>query len=354
MFKILVTNLGSTSTKAAIYHDDTCAFSTTLRHSSEEIGRFNRVLDQKQFRKQRMEEWILSLGVSIKDLDCICVRGGVVKPLPGGIYTVSSEVVNDILDERYGTHVTNVGNLIGYEWGKEYQKPVIFVDAPITDELSVLARYSGHKLISRRSVFHALNQKQMARQYAKETNQDVNKLRLVVAHMGGGISVGAHKYGQVVDVNNALDGEGPFSPERAGSLTSIGVLELVQMFKGDIEQVKKQIIGQGGMVSYLQTNNVQHVIESFSTSDESKRVIDAMCYQVAKEIGSMATVLRGKVDQIILTGGLAYNDYIVAQIKRRVEFIADITVYPGEDELYALAQGALRFLRNEEEAQSYV
>jgi butyrate kinase len=354
MFKILVMNLGSTSSKAAIFENEVMAASTTIRHSSSEIAAFHKVLDQQDFRREAIEKWMRDEHLSFETLDCICVRGGVVKPLPGGIYGVSKEVIDDILAEKYGTHVTNVGNCIGYYWGEKYNKPVIFVDAPVTDELCVLARYSGIKSVSRRSVFHALNQKQIARQYAKDIGGDASKLNLIVAHMGGGISIGAHRKGQVIDVNNALDGEGPFSPERSGGLSCFAVLDLVEEFRGDSRQVRKLLVGGGGLVSYLGSNNVQQIMVQAQEDDEARRVIDAMIYQIAKEIGAMATVLEGKVDQILLTGGLAYNEYICKMLAERVDWICGVKVYPGEDELAALAMGALRYLNKEEEVQSYI
>jgi butyrate kinase len=354
MFKILVMNLGSTSSKAAIFENEVMVASTTIRHSSSEIAQFQKVLDQQDFRREAIEKWMRDEHLSFESLDCICVRGGVVKPLPGGIYGVSKEVIDDILAEKYGTHVTNVGNCIGYYWGEKYNKPVIFVDAPVTDDLCVLARYSGIKSVSRRSVFHALNQKQIARQYAKDIGEDASKLNLIVAHMGGGISIGAHRKGQVIDVNNALDGEGPFSPERSGGLSCFAVLDLVEEFRGDTRQVRKLLVGGGGLVSYLGSNNVQQIMVLAQEDDEARRVIDAMIYQIAKEIGAMATVLEGKVDQILLTGGLAYNEYICKMLTERVDWICGVKVYPGEDELAALAMGALRFLNKEEEVQSYI
>lgn len=353
MKKILVTNLGSTSTKAAVYHDQHCAFETTLRHDPSELSHFNTTLDQKDYRKESLETWLDTIDVSISDLDIICVRGGVLKPVVSGIYQVNDKVIEDILSGKYGMHVTNVGNLIGYEWGQTYNKEVIFVDAPISDELAPLARYSGHALVPRRSVFHALNQKQQARLYAKSLNVPYESLRLIVAHMGGGVSVGVHDYGRVIDVNNALDGEGAMSPERVGSLSSIDVLKLLEIFKGDVNAVKKQLVGLGGMMSYTNTSDVREVIALAHEDNKYFEIVEAMMYQVAKEIGAMSTVLKGKVDQIILTGGLAYNEILMNMLKERVEFIAPITVYPGENELEALAFGALRYLNNEESCQVY-
>jgi len=353
MKKILVTNLGSTSTKAAVYHDKHCVFEATLRHPSSELSAFNSILDQKDYRKASLEAWLKSIDVSIESLDIICVRGGVIKPCVSGIYHVSEIVIKDILSQQYGMHVTNVGNLIGYEWGQKYNKEVIFVDAPISDELGSLARYSGHALVPRRSVFHALNQKQQARQYASSIHVPYESLRLIVAHMGGGVSVGAHDHGQVIDVNNALDGEGAMSPERVGYLSSMDVLKLLDKFNGDVSAVKKQLVGLGGMMSYTNTNDVREVMALAQEDKKYLEIVEAMMYQVAKEIGAMATVLKGQVDQIILTGGLAHNEVLMEMLKQRVGFIAPVTVYPGENELDALAFGALRYLNKEEVCQVY-
>lgn len=354
MNTILVTNLGSTSTKAAVYQDNQCIHETTLRHHPQDLNQFSSVLDQKDFRKKALEDWMNSIEVSFESLDIICVRGGVLKPCVSGIYRVDEHVIHDILSGQYGMHVTNVGNLIGYEWGQTYHKEVVFVDAPISDEFHALARYSGHALVSRRSVYHALNQKQQARRYAESIKKPYESLNLIVVHMGGGISVGVHHQGRVIDVTNALDGEGAFSPERAGGLSSIDVIKIMEHFNHDTSTVKKQLIGLGGVMSYLQTSDLREVMELAKTSPKHLELMEAMMYQVAKDIGAMATVLNGKVDQIILTGGIAYNQALMDMLIERVSFIAPVTLYPGEDELYALACGALRYLRNEEALQPYI
>jgi butyrate kinase len=350
---ILVTNLGSTSTKAAIYHDESCIHETTLRHLPQELSQFSSILDQKDYRKKALEDWMHSIDVSFESLSIICVRGGVLKPCVSGIYRVDDDVIHDILSGQYGTHVTNVGNLIGYEWGQTYHKEVVFVDAPISDEFHVLARYSGHALVERRSVYHALNQKQQARRFAQSIQKPYESLNLLVVHMGGGISVGVHHQGRVIDVTNALDGEGAMSPERAGGLNSICVMNIMEKFNYDIPAVKKQLIGLGGVMSYLHTSDLKEVMKEAKTSSKHLEVMEAMMYQVAKDIGAMASVLSGQVDQIILTGGIAYNQALMDMLVKRVSFIAPNTIYPGEDELYALACGALRYLRHEEELQPY-
>jgi butyrate kinase len=353
MNTILVTNLGSTSTKAAIYHDDLCIHETTLRHNPQDLSQFTSILDQKDFRKKALEDWLVSIQVSFDSLSIICVRGGVIKPCVSGIYRVDEHVIEDILSGQYGVHVTNVGNLIGYEWGQTYNKEVVFVDAPISDEFHPLARYSGHALVSRRSVYHALNQKQQARRFAQSINKPYESLNLIVVHMGGGISVGVHQHGRVIDVTNALDGEGAMSPERSGGVSSIGVLKLLEHFNHDISTVKKQLIGLGGIMSYLHTSDLREVMELAKTSPTHLELMEAMMYQVAKDIGAMSTVLSGQVDQIILTGGIAYNQSLMEMLIARVSFIAPVTLYPGEDELYALACGALRYLKKEESLQPY-
>lgn len=353
MKTILVTNLGSTSTKAAIYHDLECAYETTLRHPASDLSQFKSILDQKEYRKQALESWLESIHVSFASLDIICVRGGVLKPCVSGIYRVDETIIQDILSGQYGMHVTNVGNLIGYEWGQTYHKEVVFVDAPISDELHPLARYSGHALIERRSVYHALNQKQQARIYAQRVGKTYEELNLIVCHMGGGISVGVHHHGKVIDVTNALDGEGAMSPERAGSLSSMGVLKLLNHFNHDEALLKKNLVGLGGLMSYVNTSDLREVMAQAQDSPSHRLLVEAMMYQVAKDIGAMATVLEGKIDQIILTGGIAYNQELMDMLKKRIGFIAPISVYPGEDELYALVCGALRYLNHEEQLQTY-
>lgn len=352
MAQILILNLGSTSSKGAIYRDLNLVKEFTLRHSTDELAPFKKILDQVDFRKKRVEAWLESEGFKLVDIDLFCLRGGLVKPIPSGIYKIDETIVEEVTQEKYGAHSSNIGLVLGHLWSLEYQKDAIFLNAPVTDELSNLARFTGLKDVKRRSVFHALNQKQIALEYAKSVNKSVNELNLVVCHLGGGISVGAHNLGKIVDVNNALDGEGPFSPERSGQLSNFMVLDLVESMK-DISSIKKLLAGKSGLVSHLNTNSMIEALKMAEYDPHAAEVIQAMIYQIAKQIGAMATVLKGKVDQICITGGLAYNTKFVDQIISYVDWIAPVSVYPGEDELYALASGAVRYLNNIEMLKKY-
>jgi butyrate kinase len=350
---ILVLNLGSTSTKVAIYQDLECLLTHTIRHSSEEMAQFDQTLDQVDFRRNLIEEWVSKQTQKMEDIDLFCVRGGILKPIAGGIYTVTAKVIEDVHSEIYGSHVSGVGLCIGYDWSKRYGKEAIFLNSPSTDELDDIARITGIKGVYRRSGFHALNQKQMAWQYAQSINKTENDLNLIICHLGGGISIGAHHHGRVIDVSNGLDGEGPFSPERAGALPNFEVLNLVERYHGDLKAIKKLLVGQGGLVSHFNTNNLAEVLVMGQSDPKVQLIIEAMAYQIAKEVGVMATVLKGQVDQIIITGGLAYNQSFIDLIAPRIEWIAPITLYPGENELFALASGAYRYLSHSEELKEY-
>ena len=352
MARIIVINLGSTSSKGAVYEDLKCLDEFTLRHSSEDLLPFKRIIEQVDFRQNCVEDWLKNHGYRLDEMDVFCVRGGLIKPLPSGIYEVNDEIISDVMIDKYGAHVSSVGMVIGHRWAKQYNKPAIFANAPITDELQDVARFTGLKGVQRRSLFHALNQKQIAFQYAKSIGKHVSDLNLIVCHLGGGISVGAHRFGKIVDVSNALDGEGPFSPERAGNLSNFMVLDLVEQMQ-DIPAIKRLLGGKSGLISHLGTNSMVDALKMAETDEYAKRVIDAMIYQITKEIGSMSAVLEGKVDQILITGGLAYNKAFVQKIMDKVDWIQAVTVYPGEDELFALASAAVRFIRGEEELHFY-
>ncbi|XCP86699.1 butyrate kinase [Roseburia hominis] len=354
-YKILVINPGSTSTKIGVYEDETLLFEETLRHSTEEISQYATIVDQKDFRKKLIVDILAANNFDIKSLNVVVGRGGLLKPIPGGTYTVSDALLEDLKIGKQGQHASNLGGILAREIGDEIGVPSYIVDPVVVDELEPVARYSGLPELPRVSIFHALNQKAVAKRYAKEQGVPYNSLRLIVVHMGGGVSIGAHKYGKVVDVNNCLHGDGPFSPERSGSLP---VGALVKMcFSGEYTQAEilKKINGKGGLNAYLGTNDMRQVTQmAFEEGNaEAENVFHAFTYQVSKEIGAMAAVLDGKVDQIILTGGIAYGAKVVEEITAKVGFIAPITVYAGEDELLALTQGALRVMTGEEEALTY-
>lgn len=352
--KTLVINPGSTSTKVGVFEDETLLFEETLRHPTEEIAKYASVIDQKDFRKEIILDFLKEKDCDPKSLDVIVGRGGLLKPIPGGTYTVSDALLADLVKGVQGQHASNLGGILAREIGDKLGVPSYIVDPVVVDELTDKARLSGMPELPRRSIFHALNQKAVARRYAKEHGTRYEDLNLIVIHMGGGVSVGAHDHGKVVDVNNILDGEGCFSPERSGT---VPVGDLVKMcFSGKYTQqeIYKKICGNGGFNAYLHTNDAR-VVEKLAKEGnaEAQLVQDAFYYQIAKDAGAMAAVLCGKVDQIILTGGIAYDPYTLEVLQKYLGFIAPITVYPGEDELLALCQGALRVVTGEEKAKEY-
>ncbi|QTM99771.1 butyrate kinase [Sediminibacillus dalangtanensis] len=352
--RVLVINPGSTSTKIGVFDNDQCLFEKTIRHSAEEIGQFQRVIDQYAFRKAVILEQLHQEGINISKLDAVCGRGGLLRPIEGGTYLVNEEMLQDLRMGYNGEHASNLGGILAYEIASGLNIHAFIVDPVVVDELAEIARYSGVPDIPRKSIFHALNQKAVARRAALELNQPYRQLRLIVAHMGGGITVGAHDCGRVVDVNNGLHGDGPFSPERAGTVPAGDLISMC--FSGQFyrDEVMEKIVGKGGLVGYLQTNDAQEVERRIESGDEQAlAVYQAMAYQVTKEIGSMAVVLNGKVDGIVLTGGLAYGKTFVEMIAERVNWIADVLVYPGENELQALAEGTIRVLAGEEEPKEY-
>lgn len=353
-YRLLIMNPGSTSTKIGVYEDDKEILIETLRHSAEEIGQYATIVDQFEFRKNVILNVLKEKNFDIKTLSAVVGRGGLLKSIEGGTYAVNDAMLEDLRVGVQGQHASNLGGIIANEIAKELNIPSFIVDPVVVDEMEEVARVSGMPEIERKSIFHALNQKAVAKRYAKENNKDYNELNLIVAHLGGGISVGAHKAGRVVDVNNALDGEGPFSPERSGGVPVGDLVKLCFSGKYSEAEIKKMITGKGGIVAYLGTNDAKAVDERAAAGDaEAKLIYDAMGYQVAKEIGKCAAVLSGKVDAIILTGGIAYSKNLVSYIKERVEFISQVVVYPGEDEILALAEGGLRVLRGEESAKEY-
>lgn len=352
--KSLIINPGSTSTKLGVFEDETLLFEETLRHSTEEIAKYDSIFAQKDFRKDIILAFLKEKGVDVNSFNVIVGRGGMLKPIPGGTYAVTDDLLEDLKIGKQGQHASNLGGILAREIGDTIGVPSFIVDPVVVDELMPIARYSGVPELPRKSVFHALNQKAVAKRYAKENNKKYTDLNLIVVHMGGGVSVGAHENGRVVDIFNALDGDGAFSPERAGGVPSGALIKMC--FSGEYteKEVYKKIVGNGGFNAYLGTNDMRDVGKMVDSGDaHADEVREAFIMQVAKDIGSMACVLKGKVDQIIVTGGIAYNAVVVDKIKERAGFIAPFTVYPGEDELLALAQGALRVLNGEEEAMKY-
>ena len=353
MIKSLIINPGSTSTKLGIFEDEKLVSEETLRHSTEEIAKYEKIVDQLDFRKEMILEFLKNNGVDVKSFDVIVGRGGLLKPIPSGTYATTDKLIEDLKIGVGGEHASNLGGILAKSIAEEIGVPSYIVDPVVVDELCDVARLSGVPELPRVSIFHALNQKAVAKRYAKEAGKAYEDLNLIVVHMGGGVSVGAHTGGKVIDVFNALSGDGAFSPERAGAVPPGALADLCFSGKYTQAQVKKMLIGNGGFNAYLGTNNAQEVYKRSLTEEKAKLVFDAFVYQVSKDIGAMAAVLKGKVDQIILTGGIAHGEQVTSDIKERVSFIAPVTVYPGEDELLALAQGALRVMNGEEEAGIY-
>ena len=352
--KSLIINPGSTSTKIGVFEDETLLFEETLRHSTEEIAQYASIVDQKDFRKQIILDLLKEKDFDIRSLQVIVGRGGMLNPIPGGTYAVSDDLLHDLKIGKQGQHASNLGGILAREIGDEIGVPSYIVDPVVVDELMPIARYSGVPELPRTSVFHALNQKAVAKRYAKEKGVSYESLNLIVVHMGGGVSVGAHEKGRVIDVFNALDGDGAFSPERAGAVPSGALIRMC--FSGEYteKEVYKKIVGGGGFNAYLGTNDMRDVAKMIDEGDtHADEVREAFILQVCKNIGSMSCVLKGKVDAIIVTGGIAYNQAVVDKMEVRAGFIAPFTVYPGEDELLALAQGALRVLNGEEKPLVY-
>lgn len=352
---ILAINPGSTSTKIAVFAGENQIFVKNIKHTSEELAPFAKITDQYEFRKNIILEELKAANIDLNNLKIIVGRGGLVKFIPSGVYTVNDVMIEDLKNGINGEHASNLGGLIANDIAKSIEGSRAFIADPVVvDELEEIARISGHPLFERVSIFHALNQKAIARTYAKDINKKYEDLNLIVVHLGGGISVGAHLKGRVVDVNEALNGEGPFSPERSGTLPVGQLAKLCFSGKYTLAEVKKMITGQGGFVAYLGTNDAYEVEKRAAAGDAKAELIEsAMAYQVAKEIGAMATVLKGKIDAILLTGGIAYGKPFVAKVKERIEFLATISVYPGEDEMRALALNGYLILSGEVNASEY-
>lgn len=353
-FKLLIINPGSTSTKVALYEDINSVFVESISHTTQELDKYPCIIDQLEFRKHSILERLKERNCNLNEVDAIVCRGGLLKPIISGTYLVNEAMLRDLSKLGCDEHACNLGAILGNEIARDLGINAYIVDPVVVDEMQSVARISGMKEVERKSIFHALNQKAVAKRYAKEINKPYNELNLVVVHLGGGISVGAHCLGKVIDVNNALDGEGPFTPERTGTIPVGQLIKMCYSGKYTLEEMKKKITGKGGLVSYFNTNDVRKVLEMANGLDSyAKLIIDAMCYQIAKEIGKYSVVLYGKVDSIILTGGIAHSKEIVKNIEDRVKFISKVVVYPGEDEMLALAEGGYRALNGYEEVKIY-
>ncbi|MCK5774877.1 MAG: butyrate kinase [Bacteroidales bacterium] len=355
--RIIAINPGSTSTKIAVYDNESPVLVKNIVHTSEELDQFERITDQFEYRKSLIYKILKDAEIRMDLVKAIVGRGGLVKPIESGVYEVNDALKRDLIHSPMGAeHASNLGGLIADDLAKSIPGARAYIANPVVvDELDDVARYSGHKLLPRVSVFHALNQKAVARQHAKSILKEYEDLNLIVVHLGGGITVGAHQKGRVIDVNQGLDGDGPFSPERTGSLPVGALVRLCFSGEYTLKQVLKMNKGEGGLVSYLGTNSAYDVEKKMMAGDEeSKAVFEAMAYQVSKEIGSMYAVLKGDVDAILITGGVAHSKWFVNQISERVFKMAPVHTYPGEDEMRALAFNGLRIIKGETQAKIYI
>ncbi len=351
----LVINPGSTSTKVALYLNDKLIQEATLRHDVHELEKFDSLIGQLDFRRKVILDFLVEHKYRLSQIDVFVGRGGMLRPLKhGGTYLVTEKMLDDLRNCRYGTHASNLGALLASSFAKPLNRPAYIVDPVVIDEFEDIARVSGQKLIERKSIFHALNQKATAKRYAKSCGKHYEDMNLIVCHLGGGISVGLHKQGRVIDVNNALGGDGPFSPERTGTIPTFPLVDLCFSGKYTEEEIKKLLVGKGGLVSYLGTNSGKVIEDRIAQGDtKAQFYFEAMGYNVVKEIGAMYFACRAKVDAVLITGGLAYSKYFINYIKSYLDKICTVHVYPGEDEMRALAEGTLRTLQKEEKLQAY-
>ena len=353
MEHILIINTGNTSTKVGLYQGDREVLVSSIKHSDDILAQYQTLNEQLTYRKDLILKWMEDNGVNASSLTAVAARGGLLKPLSSGTYRVGETMLQDLREGRRGMHASHLSGQIGHEIAQEQGIECFVVDPISVDELQPEARYSGHALFERISLSHALNMKAVAKRYAREKGQSYEDLRLIVVHLGTGVSLSAHLGGRMVDISNPSE-EGPFSLDRAGSVPVLAAAEHLLKEKLTLKEFRTLMFGKGGLFSYLGTLDFQKVEADIRGGDaKAEEVVRAMAYQIAKEIGAQATVLEGEVDQIIYTGGMAHARFFVESISRRTSFVAEHTVYPGEDEIQALALGVLRALRGEEAARSY-
>ena len=353
-YRILVINPGSTSTKVALFSNGQLLFEKKIEHSSKELVNFDKIIDQYHFRQDIILGFLQEKGINLSALNAVVGRGGLLKPIASGTYRINKKMLDDLVKGVSGEHASNLGGMLAYGIADNLSIPSYIVDPVVIDEMKPVARISGMPEIPRISILHALNQKAIARKASLDLGKKYEKLNFIIAHLGGGISVGVHCKGNVIDVNNALDGDGSFTPERSGGVPVGDLVKLCFSGKFTRDEIMKMIKGKGGLVAYLGTNDVREVAKMIRQGDKkAKLILEAMAYQVAKEIGAGATVLKGQIDAIILSGGIAYNNVFVDMVKDRVSFLSLVMVYPGEEEMLSLCEGALRVLKGEEVEKIY-
>lgn len=352
--KILAINPGSTSTKIGIYNDNTESMSENLSHGAEELTQYADIYGQLSYRLGKITDFLEANRMSVNDFQAVVARGGLLKPLASGTYKINQRMLDDLRQARYGAHASNLGALLADALAEPAAMQAFIVDPVIVDELDSVARITGRPEIEKRSIFHALNQKAVAKRFAQSINKKYEELNLIVAHLGGGISVGCHRQGRVVEVNNALDGDGPFSPERAGTMQAEQFASLVIDNCLGKDAVARLLAGRGGLVAHLGTNDAREVEKRIRAGDQgAETVYNAMIYQVARYIAAAAAPVCGKVDYVILTGGIAHSQYLTTRLKEYVAFLAPVVIIAGENELQALAEGALRVMTGAEASLEY-
>lgn len=350
--KILVINPGSTSTKLALYENNTTIWSTGAHHPVKELATFQHINEQYAYRLDFIRKQLKKGGITPK-FDAIIARGGLLKPTPGGVYRINEKMKNDLIHSEH-EHACNLGALLAEKLAEECQCPAFIADPEVVDELQPEARLTGIPEIRRISIFHALNSKAVSRRYAESVNRRYEDMNLIVAHLGGGISVSAHRKGKVIDTNNALNGDGPFTPERAGTIPADQLVELCFSGKYTLKQLKKMLNGKGGLTAHLGNNDMVSIAARAEAGEEpDKSVLDAMLYTVAKQIGAMYVTLLGQADAIIITGGIAHSRYCASTLSRQIDYLAPVVLMPGEDEMGALASNALGALKGELPIQEY-
>jgi butyrate kinase len=353
IYKILVLNIGSITTKVAFFENHHLKLQENIGHDPEQVGASIHYMDQFHLRRQGIVGFLEKHRIARGDLHMIASRGGLTAPIDSGVYLIDEGMCDDLRSGKYGQHPTNLGPIIAHDLAKQTHIRAVIVDSPSSDEYQPFARVSGIPEIKRKSAFHALNQKASARRAADEMGISYEACNMIVAHLGGGITIGAHRRGRVIDSTIGL-GEGPMTPERAGALPTVDLLRFLESGRFSVSDLRRRLTSRGGVMAYLGTNDIRRVEAKIQEGDENALLIlQAMAYQIAKDIGAMSTVLQGRVDAVVLTGGLANSSRLCAWISKRIGFIASVKVYPGENEMHALAQGALRVLSGTESAKQY-
>jgi butyrate kinase len=371
VFRIMVINPGSTHDEVAIYDGGEVVLKESIGYSVEDLKPFEEknVTSQYEFRKNHIKKALAQKGIDLSTLDAVIGRGGLLHPIPGGVFKVDDAMKDDLMSAKYGDHPCNLGGILAHAVGRAFKKPAFIADSVVVDEMWPLSRYSGMPENPRKSIFHCLNQKRVARLAARKLNKEYNDCSLIIMHAGGGVTVGAHYMGRVVDVNNGLDGDGPFTPQRSGGVPAGGLARICFSGKYGLDEIKLKLSRRGGLRAYLGTSDLK-VLDKYIlgeplpehnnldtqnvTPEMASEILEAMCYQISKEIGALAAALSGRVDAIVLTGGVMYDQFCVKWIKERIEWIAPIFIFPGGDELGALKDAAERVLNGEEEAMIYL